>query len=191
MKHIQQTIAYRVKQLRRERHLTLDQVAERTGVSKTMLSRIESGQSNPTIATLWKIANGFNLSFSSFLEEPDASVVEHVTIDETTPITNENGTYLIYPLFPFDPEKGYEVYATDIVPGGTHEAEGHLGEETLFMKKGTMTVTIGGNVYELHENDSLLFTSNVPHTYENTTDETVRFYSIIRYGSIRPSSHDI
>ena len=52
---------------RESRGLSLDQMAELTGVSKSMLRQIEIGNSSPTIATLWKIANGLKISFTSLL----------------------------------------------------------------------------------------------------------------------------
>ena len=57
-----------LKKIRRERALTLDNTAELTGVSKTMLGQIERGVSVPTISVLWKIAKGLQLSFSTLLQ---------------------------------------------------------------------------------------------------------------------------
>ena len=61
-------IAATVKQLRRERGWSLSRAAEATGVSKAMLGQIERGESSPTIATLWRMASGFRVSFSSLFE---------------------------------------------------------------------------------------------------------------------------
>ncbi len=58
-------LAENLKTLRANRKLSLDKVAELTGVSKTMLSQIERGESNPTIHTVWKIANGLKISFTA------------------------------------------------------------------------------------------------------------------------------
>lgn len=69
MKDTYHHIALTLKKLRQERGWSLDKAAEKTGVSKAMLGQIERQESSPTIATLWKIASGFQTSFSSFLEE--------------------------------------------------------------------------------------------------------------------------
>ena len=64
MQDIPPNVAEALKSLRTERGLSLSQTAELTGVSKAMLGQIELGKSSPTVATLWKIATGFNVAFS-------------------------------------------------------------------------------------------------------------------------------
>ena len=56
-------IAANVKAIREKKKLTLDSAAQATGVSRSMLAQIEKGDVNPTISVLWKIANGFKVSF--------------------------------------------------------------------------------------------------------------------------------
>ena len=64
-------IGERLKEIRNTRHLTLDEVAELTGVSKPMLGQIERGQSSPTINVLWKISTGLKIPLSFFCRQPD------------------------------------------------------------------------------------------------------------------------
>lgn len=61
-------IAANLKRIRKEKKLSLDNAAEMTGVSKSMLGQIERGESSPTVATLWKIATGLHISFTALLE---------------------------------------------------------------------------------------------------------------------------
>lgn len=68
MQEMNQHLAQRLKGLRSELGWSLDVAARETGVSKAMLGQIERGESSPTVATLWKIATGFRVSFSSFIE---------------------------------------------------------------------------------------------------------------------------
>ncbi|MHC8521501.1 helix-turn-helix domain-containing protein [Rossellomorea sp. H39__3] len=74
MNEMPMKIGDNIRKIRKERGLSLDQVADRTGVSKAMIGQIERDDSNPTVATLWKIANGLKVSFSSLLEAPAADV---------------------------------------------------------------------------------------------------------------------
>ena len=79
-----------LKKIRQERSLTLDNAAEITGVSKTMLGQIERGVSVPTISVLWKIAKGLQVSLSTLLNEPEQNYKPvHITT-EIPPIYNEN-----------------------------------------------------------------------------------------------------
>ena len=57
--------------IREQKKLTLDAAAALTGVSRSMLAQIEKGDVNPTISVLWKIANGYKVSFTSLLEQRD------------------------------------------------------------------------------------------------------------------------
>ena len=72
MQEMNQHLAQRLKGLRSELGWSLDVAARETGVSKAMLGQIERGESSPTVATLWKIATGFRVSFSSFIEPTPA-----------------------------------------------------------------------------------------------------------------------
>lgn len=65
MNSIEQQVAENIKRLRKIRNYSLDQLSALTGVSKGMLAQIEKGSSSPTITTLWKIANGLQVSFTS------------------------------------------------------------------------------------------------------------------------------
>ena len=69
MEDLNLIIGNRLKTIRNNRNLSLSEVSEITGVSKAMLGQIERGQSNPTVSTLWKIANGLKVSFSMFIDE--------------------------------------------------------------------------------------------------------------------------
>ncbi|MDQ0268432.1 transcriptional regulator with XRE-family HTH domain [Cytobacillus purgationiresistens] len=88
MKDIQSLVAHNLSSLRKNRSLTLDQVSKLTGVSKAMLAQIENGKSNPTVTTLWKIANGLRVSFSLFMKE-DKPEVTKINISEINPVTDQ------------------------------------------------------------------------------------------------------
>lgn len=95
------TVANNAKQIRKQKKLTLDAAAEATGVSRSMLAQIEKGEVNPTISVLWKIANGYKVSFTSLLEESGepVSIVRQTGI---RPLYEDGGRYVNYPVFPFD-----------------------------------------------------------------------------------------
>ena len=94
-------IGKRLKTARQNRNLTLDELAEVTGVSKPMLGQIERGQSSPTVTTLWKIATGMKIPFSSFLQEQGTEYTV-VDLQEQDVLLEENGAMKVYTLFAFD-----------------------------------------------------------------------------------------
>ncbi|MGO4274411.1 helix-turn-helix domain-containing protein, partial [Paenibacillus sp. TAF58] len=64
---IHKMVGRKLLNIRKTRGLSLDQVADLTGVSKAMLGQIERGDSNPTISVLWKIVSGLQISFTSLI----------------------------------------------------------------------------------------------------------------------------
>ena len=61
-------VSENARRLREEKRLTLDEAARLTGASRSMLAQIEKGDVNPTISMVWKIANGYKVSFTSLVE---------------------------------------------------------------------------------------------------------------------------
>ena len=64
----QKLIAMNTKEIRERKKLTLDAAAKLTGVSRSMLAQIEKGDVNPTVSVLWKLANGYKVSFTSLVD---------------------------------------------------------------------------------------------------------------------------
>ena len=63
MDYLSHNVSVNLKRIRQSKGMSLDQVAEQTGVSKSMLAQIERGEGNPTLSTLWKISNGMKVPF--------------------------------------------------------------------------------------------------------------------------------
>ena len=72
--NVNDAISQNVRAARERKKLTLEKAAELTGVSRSMLAQIEKGEVNPTISVVWKIANGYKVSFTSLVESPQEEV---------------------------------------------------------------------------------------------------------------------
>ena len=179
---ITQVIAARVRAIRTQRQLTLDAAAALTGVSRSMLAQIEKGEVNPTISVLWKIANGYKVSFTSLMESerPPVSVVRAA---DGTPLTEDGGRYLNYPIFPFDEERLFETYRIVIQPGGTLSAQPHLqgAEESITVFAGAVEITVEEQTVFLSTGDSIRFRADVPHAYYNPGKEEAQLSMLIYY----------
>ncbi len=118
MKQEETAISSNLKAIREQRNLSLDQLAELTGVSKSMLRQIETGRSSPTIATIWKIANGLRLSFTTLVSKkhPEVAIMD---FRGSKPLTAASNRYRLFPLIPFDPEHAFEIYNVEIEPKTT------------------------------------------------------------------------
>ena len=163
--NVNDVIAQNVRAARERKKLTLDGAAELTGVSRSMLAQIEKGEVNPTISVLWKIANGYKVSFTSLVEE-------------------RGGRYLNSPLFPFDETTLFETYRIVIKPRGSLAAQPHLAgsEEYITLFSGAAEIQVGEETFSLAKGDSIRFRADVPHSYRNPGDETTELSMLIYYG---------
>lgn len=175
------TIAQNAKSIREQKKLTLDAAAEATGVSRSMLAQIEKGDANPSISVLWKMANGYKVSFSA-LTENTSGEADH--LPESQPIVEDGGRYINYPLFPFDPEKRFETYRIVLRPKGLLKAQPHMDgtEEYITVFEGDLEMTAGEASYTLRRGESLRFRGDLPHSYHNPGDRDAVLHMIIVYG---------
>ncbi|MBQ8599866.1 MAG: helix-turn-helix transcriptional regulator [Clostridia bacterium] len=179
---ITNTIAANVKAMREQKKLTLDIAAEVTGVSRSMLAQIEKGDVNPTISVLWKIANGYKVSFTALVEQKKSGV-DHIKGADIPPLTEDDGRYRIYPTFSFDEQKLFEVYRVEIDPRGALTAQPHMkgAEEFITVFSGTAEITVDENIYRLKAGDSIRFYADVPHGYRNAGLSPVQMTMMIYY----------
>ena len=180
---ISKTTAKNIKRIRESKRMTLAAAAAATGVSRSMVSQIERGDANPTITVLWKIANGFKVSFTALTEAPfeDTAVIPAESLQ---PVTEEDWLYVNYPVFPFDEKRLFEMYRIVIRPGGGLEAQPHIAgtEEYITVFQGEAEIAVDGKTYQLKTGDSIRFRSDVPHCYRNAGSETVQMSMLIYYG---------
>lgn len=182
MESIQKNIGDNLKTIRKNRGASLDQIADLTGVSKAMLGQIERGDSNPTVSTLWKIARGLQISFSSLIQEEDSNITV-VKLNSITPVTESNGDYRVYSIFPFDPRKKFEIFTVEVEPGCTHISERHNEglEEHITMICGELELRIGEESFVLSTGDSIRFLANKTHSYKNPGTELTSFQLVMHY----------
>lgn len=176
------TVAQNIKQLREQKKLTLDAAARCTGVSRSMLIQIEKGDVNPTISLLWKIANGYKVSFSSLLTQTER---ESCFLPCASPLCADAGRYLNYPTFPFDEKRLFESYRIVIAADGALQAEPHLAgsEEYLTVFQGTVELCLGEETHLLSLGDSLRFRADQPHAYRNVGEGEAALSMLIYYAN--------
>ena len=175
-------VAANAKAIREEKKLTLDAAATATGVSRSMLAQIEKGEVNPTISVLWKMANGYKVSFTSLVERRGEEV-RLIRAGEVIPLLEDEGRYENYPIFPFEERNLFETYRIVIKPGGTLSARPHLAgaEEYITVFDGMLQLRAGEECYTLKKGDSIRFRADVPHCYENPGAEETQLSMMIHY----------
>jgi len=175
-------LATNLKKIREERKLSLDHVAQMTGVSKSMLGQIERGESNPTVTTVWKIANGLKISFTELMRttQGDTLIVKRDSMEH---LVEDNGKYRLYPYFPYENEREFEMYGVEIEKGGylSADAHGEGTEEFITVFDGELTVRVNEEEYSVHTGDSIRFRADKPHSYHNSGDKLTRISMVIYY----------
>lgn len=178
-------IQINLRALREAAGLSLSQAAALTGVSKAMLGQIERGESSPTVATLWKLAKGFHLPLSAFIEE----MVQ--TTDSFAPARpvpeRPDDSIGVQTVFPFDPVYGSETFLNTLQPGQTHLSSAHdTGVvEDVFVTRGEMEVLLDGAWKRCGCGDGLRFRADRPHGYRNLSDRIAQFHNTIHYPRTR------
>jgi XRE family transcriptional regulator, regulator of sulfur utilization len=159
-------IGQRLKRIRQSRGLSLDALAEVTDVSKPMLGQIERGVSNPTVATLWKIASGLNVPFTAFVAEEPSIRVQRAK--EQSVFFEDDARFEVYNTFA-TAGSPVEVFRLRLLPGCRRCAEAHAQGvvESLTVASGRMRMQVQDTMYDLSEGDALQFTADTPHVYEN------------------------
>lgn len=177
-------VAENLRRLRKERALSLDQLAAASGVSRAALSQVEGSKTNPTLAVLWKIAVGLGVPFQALLGVEDVGKAKVLRAGDVTPLRSADGRMESRLLSPGGAVPGLEVYELRFLPRGLLRSEPHgTGTtETLVVLTGAMRLTVGDEQHDLAPGDTIYFQADVPHTYENRSTREARCLNVIAYG---------
>lgn len=184
MENLLLKISATLKSLRKEKGWSLDALSQKTGVSKAMLGQIERGESSPTIATLWKIASGLNVSFSSFVEDIEPTTPELILrTGNLQQLHPEDNKIRVSPIFAFDESLKFEVFIIELLPGCEHLSPPHQKGviEHVIVTQGEIEVLVKGKWHPLKQNEGLRFDADQSHGYRNTTSRNTIFHDIIHY----------
>ena len=170
-------IANNLKLLRKSMGWSLDTAALKTSVSKSMLGQIEREESSPTIGTLWKIANGFQVPLSKLLEEKSISASlgsQHWQSDKGLEIN---------PLFHFDPISKCEIFILQLSPGYKFISPPHACGvlEHVIVIEGSLEILCHSNWTTIQAGEGIRFSADVEHGYCNSTNNIAVFHNVIHY----------
>ena len=182
MDNLSHVISENLKKVREEKRLSLDTVAKLSGVSKSMLGQIERCEVNPTVSTMWKIANGLKISFSQLINYAETTV-ELIDINSLEPLLEDEGRVKIYPTFPFDSTRRFEIYSVEFQENGYLSTEPHLQgtQEYLTVFHGEVTVTLGQKSFIVDEGKAIRFKADEQHGYKNTGGSPCLLNMVIYY----------
>jgi len=153
-------LAARLASLRGERGWSLDTLAERSGISRTTLSRLERGETSPTASLLGRLCTAYGRTMSRLIAETEAEAPQHVrAADQATWVDPETG-FRRRGVSP--PAAGLDAELVEaVLPAGaviSYAAPPVQGlEQHIWMLGGTLTLTLDGTVHHLEPGDCLRF----------------------------------
>jgi transcriptional regulator with XRE-family HTH domain len=173
----------KLRKLRADQGWSLDALSLSSGVSKSMLSQIERGRANPTLAVAVRIARAYGLSLAELVEEPTRkSGIQVIRADDRAHVFRSDKQCQIRTLSPLNLEKDVEFYEVVLKQKGELRSAPHFSgaREFLTVEKGTIRLESGGDQSEINAGDSASYRADVEHVLTNIgKSEAVVFLVVI------------
>jgi len=165
-------IGSRLQSLRKQQGLSLDDMASRSKVSRSMLSQVERGLANPTFATLWALTQALGVEISSLISEPQhvgTATIDLVEAHNTPRIQSADGHCLLQILSPAETTGELEWYRLEIDQGASLTSQPHASgsREHLSVLVGEALVTSGDAQQKAGAGATLRYRADMPHSISN------------------------
>lgn len=175
-------IGQRIKQLRLQRNLTLEELSSRSGCTAGFLSQIEQNRAVPSVIMLDAIAQALGTRIADFF--PETIRAPKIVRHEQRESFHFEGSSIVYSLLSSKfPQAAVEAFVMTIVPTRealpTDEIRAHIGEEFCYVLQGVLRLWYGETFFDLYPGDSVHFRSMVRHRLENPGDQPVALLSLI------------
>ncbi|MEF8824688.1 MAG: helix-turn-helix transcriptional regulator [Desulfohalobiaceae bacterium] len=178
---VQELIGERIRTLREGRRMSLSALAQRSGLSKGIVSTLEDGRGNPTINTVWRLAEALGVPFGELTrQEGDGSRKQVGTEGISVHLIEQSRV-----------EKLVETYLLQLAPNTLREAEPHPWgvEERILVARGLLLVGESAFSRHLQPGEDLLFPGDRPHFYQSGQDPVTAVVTIT-YPSTTPTERD-
>ena len=167
---LNQYVCEQVRNLRKQKGWTLEQLSSHCNVSRSMLSQVERGNANPTLSVAFRIAQALGVSLADLVEGATSrQPIEVVRKSDPTAVFRDDDVCTIRTLSPANFEKEVEFYQVTLKPRQRMTSGGHFAgtREFLTVNSGTVVVRSGTQTVELKPGDSAQYTADVEHSIEN------------------------
>ncbi len=172
----------RVRELRRGRGLTLEDLAEQSGVSRAMISKLERGEKNPTLVVAAKLAEGLGVTLSRLAGTEERREIFVVPRERRMVMRDPETGFERQLLSPNFVGRGVEFIRNKIPEGSTSgEFPPHRSgvEEHIVVERGSLRAILGSEEYLLREGDALYFEADVRHRFDNAGKGECSYYLVI------------
>jgi len=169
----------RIREIRQEKGLRLEEVAKKAGLTCGFLSQVERDLVSPSIASLRRIAEALNVPIFYLLL--DHQGFDPVVRRDQRKVLRFPQSGVTYELLSPNLNRKMEMMIGRVDPsaGSFEEPLFHPGEECIVVLQGYMGINIGGEVYHLEQGDSIYYCAAMPHKVWNPGDQELIFLSIV------------
>ena len=182
MNQMDKVLAGNLRRIRMEKKMSLELLAEQTGVSKSMLGQIERGESNPTVTTIGKIMEGLRVSFEDLVKEKEG-MVTIMSSEKSNIYREKKDNYIVRTIFPYQKMKFFEVYECTIMPGVTMTGIANHSDSTecCCVLEGSGELIVYDEIYPIKKGDSARAATERGLLYRNSGTEVLRLQIIVSH----------
>jgi len=159
-----------IQRLRKAYNLSLSELSEQSGVAKSIISQIERNETNPTLATIWRLSQALDVSVDRFLgQADDAPFVQKSTVHDTPILMSEAGKCKLAIIGWLKTVEWLQWYDMRAEPGGVLDSDAHQrgSIECLSVIEGEMEVEVAGVTEKARAGETLRYRCDRPHTIRN------------------------
>lgn len=171
-----------ILRLRKAYNLSLSELSEQSGVAKSIISQIERNETNPTLATIWRLSQALDVSIEKVLASVDEEpFIEQITKGETPLLRSDDGLCRLSIIGWSKTIEWVQWYDFEAAPGGVLESEGHqLGSvESLSVLEGEVSVEVSGVVERVKAGESIRYHCDRRHIIRNIGSLPARAMMVI------------
>lgn len=162
-------LGIRIKTVRKQRGLTLQNLADKTGLSIAFISKAERGLTSPTFSALLEICKALEMDLAKLARFPEDNFPV-IRQDERIQVATMAEGKVKYEYATQSSRKMRALWIT-LKPGGTTISRGHPEEEMGIVIKGKLKATIGKDIYLVEEGDTVYIEAQTPHSLTNIGKE--------------------
>ncbi|WP_294532412.1 XRE family transcriptional regulator [uncultured Rhodoblastus sp.] len=166
-----------VQRLRKAYNLSLSELSEQSGVAKSIISQIERNETNPTLATIWRLAQALDVTMERVLRERDDSpFIEKISRGDTPILVSDDGKCRLAITGWIKTVDWLQCYDFSAEPGGVLESDAHQpgAVEQLSVIEGELQVEVAGETDFLRAGETLRYRADRPHLIRNGAETPAR-----------------
>jgi transcriptional regulator with XRE-family HTH domain len=172
-----------LRRIRKEKGISLQELADLTEVSKLTLGNIERGEANPSLTVIWKIANGLTIPISALIKDNQEVLVSRK--NKGNKVLSANEACTLEPMFDTANYGSLEIHRAFLKPNSEYSPSAHQSGvvEYVTVMAGELKIKIQDEYYHLDEYDSIKFNGDRAHAYINPTESVTVLHFVMTYAN--------